>query len=71
MHLLTKFGDSRHFQLAKYTVLDQESNVQVKNEQLQRPDAKNEEKLPQKVCVLLRLCFNSLFHMFVFSLVSS
>ena len=45
------FWDSRHFQLAKYKVVDEESDVQVKNQQFQRPGAKNEEKLPQKINV--------------------
>ena len=37
---LANFWDSRHFQLATYTVFDEESNFQVKNEEIRRPEAK-------------------------------
>ena len=35
-----KIQDSRHFQLAIYTVFDEESDFQVKIEQFRRPEAK-------------------------------
>ena len=38
---LTKFGDSRHLQLAKYIVFAQASDFQVEHNQIQRPEAKN------------------------------
>ena len=35
-----RIKDSRHFQLAIYTVFDEESDFQVKIEQFRRPEAK-------------------------------
>ena len=40
----TRIQDSGHFQRSKYTVLDEESDVQLKNKQFQLPEAKIQEK---------------------------
>ena len=37
----TQVQDSGHFQWSKYTVLDEESDFQIKNKQFHRPEAKN------------------------------
>ena len=37
---LTRFGDSRPFQLSIYTVFDKESDVQVKHKQILEPEGK-------------------------------
>ena len=42
-----EFSDSRYFQWSKYAAFDEESDFQVKTEQFQRPEAKDEEKLPK------------------------
>ena len=55
---LNTFLDSRHFQLAKYIVVDGESDVHVKNKEFQHSEAKNEDS---SIC----LCFNSFFVRFV------
>ena len=39
-HFWINARDSRHIQLARYTVVNEESDVQIKNKQLQRPEAK-------------------------------
>ena len=44
LHVLTEFHDSRPFQLPKYTVLHQESDVQVEKRQFWQLVVKNEEK---------------------------
>ena len=36
--------DSRHAQLSIYAVFDEESNFQVKNKEIRRPEAKTLEK---------------------------
>ena len=46
--VLTRFGDSRHARQSKYTVLHEESDFQVKNKQLLRPEGKNKEKRNSK-----------------------
>ena len=51
--LLTKVWDSTDFQLSKYTVVGKESEFQVKTKQFDRPEAKNEEQLPQQNYFLL------------------
>ena len=38
--LFIKFEDSRHAQLSIYAVFDEESDVQVKNKEIRRPEAK-------------------------------
>ena len=35
------FCNSRYIQLAKYTIFDEESDSEVKNGQIERPQAKN------------------------------
>ena len=47
-HDLIKFWDSRHIQVAIYTVLDEESIYQVKHMQILEPGGKHEEKQIQK-----------------------
>ena len=47
--ILTRFWDSRPFQLSTYTVFDEESDFQVKNTQIRHPEAKNKEKRTQKI----------------------
>ena len=71
LHLLTKFWDSRHLQLAKYTVFDEESDFQVKNEQIRRPEAKTEEKLLQKIYVCSPLSLTSFSNMHCLFLIGS
>ena len=41
--ILTRFHDSRPFQQGKCTVFDQESDFQVKNNQILHPEAKIKE----------------------------
>ena len=55
MHLLTKFWDSRHVQLAIYTVFDEESESEVKNKQFLRPEGKNKEKRIFKIFEFLKI----------------
>ncbi len=40
----SSFPDSRHAQLSIYTVFDEESDIQIKNKEIRRPEAKNEAK---------------------------
>ena len=40
LHILSRFGDSRHSQVAIYTVFDEESEFQVKNKQILDPEAR-------------------------------
>ena len=54
---LTKFWDSIHFQLTQYTVFDEESDVQVKNQQFRSPGARNVDKLPPKLYVSIHAVF--------------
>ena len=56
--------DSRHVRQSKYTVSHEESDVQVKNKQLLRPEGKNQENLPKRknmfqlIYLLISLCVN-------------
>ena len=52
LRALTKFHDSRPFQLPKYSVLHQESDFQVENVQCLQLDRKNEEKRDEYYQVL-------------------
>ena len=39
-HILIKFEDSRHIQVARYTVFDEESELHVKHKQILEPGGK-------------------------------
>ena len=43
-HFLTRFWDSRPFQLSIYTVFDEESDFQVENNQILEPEGKKRKK---------------------------
>ena len=53
LYVLTKFHDSRPFQLPKDTVLHQESDFQIENNQFLQLDVKNEEKRDEYYQVLI------------------
>ena len=57
-HFLAWIPDSRHVRQSKYTVVHEESDVQVKNKQCLHPEGKNKEKRIKKKYVLLSLSFN-------------
>ena len=44
-HVLIKFMDSRHIQLAIYTACDRESGVQLNNNKIQQPETKVQEEI--------------------------
>ena len=46
-HVFVKHWYSEHFQQAQCTVFDEESNFQIKKDQIRSPDAKNTEKYHQ------------------------
>ena len=58
-HFLAWIPDSRHVRQSKYTVLHDESDFQVKNKQLLRPEGKNKEKRNEQ-----NLCFSLFFNLF-------
>ena len=52
--MLTGFGDSRPFQLGKYTVFDEESKFQIRNQHFLEPGGKNNEKRNYKMLLFTR-----------------
>ena len=53
-YLLTKFPDSRHVQLAIYTVFHEESESAVRIDQFLHPEEKTKKKQPTRVSISYR-----------------